>query len=1615
MPTNKYQRINELSRDTIKQITNTPEEWMKFLDTAANNYKYSFDEQVLIYVQKPEATACADIDTWNTKLKRWISKGAKGIALISNVNGRNTLRHVFDVSDTFSGLGRKSELWSVKKNYEDSIIETLENSFGELDNKGDLASSIISASYNLVDDNVQDYLTDINDVKENSFLEELDDYNVEFNFRNLLSNSVSYMILKRCGIDPTEIFTPDDFRLITNFNTNKVIARLGGATSDIAETGLREIYSTIKNLEISEKNQNRTFDKTKNINYDNNREEKNESERSNENGVEVQTSRGLSSTRPRVTTNEGDATGQVFENEVRVSEGTQKRTLHRADARWQNGRTFRRNTRNSSNESRADNSTTSRTESSERTDETREPVTMGGLDEQLQEPSRRDSNAGTNIQLSFLSEDEQISRVRELAEVENTPAFSFTQEMIDNCLTEGSGFSEGKFRIYEQFQSSLSTKENIAFLKQEYGIGGSSSIRGFDGIGHWHDSKGITLNKGYGDNAPKMLMNWNKVELRIRELISLDRYLTSDEKLEYEQYLNKKEGIVNTEIIEITENKSLEQRLLEFENEFDIFDTSDPDDEYKDNPITSDDIREQLSNKVAIHQTIQYFSEILEAENNPNDEINQKLQGFISELNDLLVERSELIQGSVVYLEDDENQYIIDRIDKDSNKVLLLDYNLYMNERTAVFFEMPYTRFKELYLSQEQNFASNEFSIVTSVNSIYYTEQPPPEEEREPLTNYISAKEIKNDYHIENETLGEGTPKEKFKWNVEAIKVLKQCENENRLATTEEQEILSKYVGWGGLPDCFDESKDNWHTEYEQLKELLTEEEYKDARASTLTAFYTPPIVIKSIYKALQNMGLQEANILEPSCGTGNFFGMIPQELSNSKLYGVELDSISGRIAKQLYQNANIQVKGYEKANLPDSFFDVAIGNVPFGNFKVNDPKYDKNNFLIHDLFFAKTLDKVRPGGVIAFITSKGTLDKESPEVRKYIAQRADLLGAIRLPNNTFTKNAGTEVTSDIIFLQKRDNMTDIMPDWVYLDKDENNITMNKYFVDNPEMILGNMEMKTTQYGRLDSTCKPYENQKLEDLLEYAITNIHAQIEDYSVENDIETEEKSIPADPDVRNFSYTLKNGRVYYRENSKMTLQELPVTTENRIKGMIALREQVRQVIDYQMQGYSDEMIHSSQERLNELYDTFTREYGLINSNSNSRAFTEDSSYDLLCSLEKLDGDGKFIGKADIFTKRTINANIEIDKVDTANEALILSIQEKAKVDLDYMQKLCNKSKDEMLKNLEGEIFLIPEYSETDTWVTADEYLSGNVREKLKIAKQFAENDERFKINVERLTEVVPKDLTAGEIGIKLGSTWIPPRVINEFVFELLETPFYCKNRINVRYSEYTSDWYVENKNIDSTNVKAYSTYGTKAINAYKIIEETLNLKDVKIFDTFIDIDGKKQRVLNKKETAIAQSKQDMIKQAFLDWVWKDADRREELTTIYNEKFNSIRPREYDGRYINFVGMNPEIKLRKHQLNAIAHVLYGKNVLLAHEVGAGKTFEMVASAMESKRLGLATKSLFVVPNHIVTQFASEFLQLYPSANILVTTKKDFELKNRKKFCSRIATGEYDAIIIRT
>ena len=868
----------------------------------------------------------------------------------------------------------------------------------------------------------------------------------------------------------------------------------------------------------------------------------------------------------------------------------------------------------------------------------------------------------------------------------------------------------------------------------------------------------------------------------------------------------------------------------------------------------------------------------------------------------------------------------------------------------------------------------------------------------------------RNQFKITNDNLGEGSPREKFNNNVEAIRVLKKCEEENRFATPQEQEILSKYVGWGGLPQAFDEKDFSWSNEYSILKNLLDEKEYSQARESTLTAFYTPPVVIRSMYKALENMGLKTGNILEPSCGVGNFIGMLPDSLEDCKLYGVELDSISGRIARQLYQKSTVAVQGYEDTNLPNSFFDVAVGNVPFGDFKVLDKKYDKHKFLIHDYFFAKTLDKIRPGGVIAFITSKGTLDKENPSVRKYIAQRADLLGAIRLPNNTFKANAGTEVTSDIIFLQKRDSITDIEPDWVYLGENDDGIKMNQYFIDNPEMILGNMEMISTRFG-YDSACIS-DGENLEDKLERAISNIHAEVKEYELD-DIGEEDNSIEADLTVRNFSYTLIDDKIYFRENSRMYPQELAMTTENRVKGLIEIRDCVRTLLEYQTEDYPDEDIKREQVKLNQLYDRFTKKYGLINSRGNNSAFSNDSSYYLLCSLEILDENGNLARKADMFTKRTIKPKTEITSVDNANDALIVSLSEKARVDITFMQKLCNMDMDKMLKDLEGEIFNVPEYGEPNHWVTADEYLSGNVREKLKIAEHFAETDERFNVNVKYLKDVQPKDLSASEISVRLGSTWIPPEDIKVFIEYLLNPSNYACQNINVHYNEATSEWWIEGKNYDKYNIKATNTYGTGRASAYKIIEDSLNLKDTRIYDYYEDENGKKVAELNKKETAIAQAKQEQIKLAFEEWIWKDPERRERLTKVYNERFNSIRPREYDGSHISFDGMNPEITLRKHQVNAIARILYGGNTLLAHEVGAGKTFEMVAAAMESKRLGLCNKSLFVVPNHIVEQFGQEFLQLYPSANVLVTTKKDFETANRKKFCSRIATGDYDAIII--
>lgn len=874
----------------------------------------------------------------------------------------------------------------------------------------------------------------------------------------------------------------------------------------------------------------------------------------------------------------------------------------------------------------------------------------------------------------------------------------------------------------------------------------------------------------------------------------------------------------------------------------------------------------------------------------------------------------------------------------------------------------------------------------------------------------------RNNFAITDDELGYGGQKEKFRNNMEAIRVLKECEFDNRLATPEEQEILSRYVGWGGLSEAFDETKDNWSKEFQELYSALSPEEYEQARASTLNAHYTSPTVIKAMYKALENMGFKHGNILEPSCGIGNFMGLLPDSMSESKMYGIELDSLTGRIAQQLYQKNSVAIQGYENTSLPDSFFDVAVGNVPFGNYKLADKKYNKHNFFIHDYFFAKTLDKVRPGGIVAFITSMGTMDKKNPSVRKYIAQRADLLGAIRLPNDAFLKNANTQVTADIIFLQKRDRMTDIMPEWVNVGKDENGLTVNQYFIDNPEMVLGEMTEESSQYGK-SITCKPYEDADLAQQLDGAIQNIHAQITEYEFDDISNDEDFSIPADPNVKNFSFCVVDGDIYFRENSVMHKVELNSTAENRIKGLIEIRDCVRQLIEYQSEDYPDDDIKAQQEKLNRLYDSFTKKYGLINSRGNSLAFSEDSSYFLLCSLEVIGENGELERKADIFTKRTIGAKKEISKVDTASEALAVSLAEKAKVDMGFMMSLTGKTEDEIVADLKNVIFLNSQYIEGsdlyNKYLTADEYLSGNVRQKLRTAQLIAQNDERYKVNVEALTAVQPKDLTAAEISVKLGSTWIPDKYIEQFTYELLDTPLYAKRQIKVRYYKPTAEWNISKKTFDRTNVKANNTYGTHRANAYKIIEDTLNQRDVRIFDYKENENGNKVAILNVKETAIAQQKQETIKQAFVDWVWKDPERREELVTLYNERFNSNRPREYDGSHITFSGMNPEIKLRQHQKNAVARIMYGGNSLLGHVVGAGKTWTMVAAAMESKRLGLCNKSLFVVPNHLTEQWASEFLQLYPAANILIATKKDFEMKNRKKFCGRIATGDYDAVII--
>ena len=1671
----KLRLITDLYGETLTQISKNPDDWMSFLECAAMNYKYPFNDQVLIYAQRPEAVACAKIEAWNKQVGRWVNRGAKGIALLSEDNGYTNLRYVFDIADTNSKFGKSFRLWSVPKPYEVDIIESLENKYGELEDKSSLGLAIKSVSKILVEDNMQDYLEDLKFYRENSSLEPMTDEAVQLLFQNALENSIAFSMIKRCGLNPNDYFTNEDFTPILAFDSYETITRLGVATSEISEMGIREIYNTIKKLRINEINKIRTFDIDKDLSYDVS-ESRKTVERRNNDEYNLHTQRRLRDTRPSDTREQDSSGGKIRNDEVKVLEREQEISIHDSIDEQSTSRTLDEYSRSSNGESRTDSIRNESQREDNRTNETTRPYEMDRLNEQLEDISRGDSSERIDLRLNnydpsqskthyvvvdekinqilsttphlrksnkeikdfiqnekdvkkraeylkgifnkdytgvivddqmygyktfdngilfwkgnFLSRDTESfvswenltyhydamillnqlnDRIEPLPSVTDQLSFidenseksvsdlEFTQEFVDRYLIEQ--HRDTKFSIYEQFSKSLSTENNINYLKNLYGISGATSTIKGAGIGVNTDYKGVRFNRGYFDaSAKEQLFKWNYIEKRIKTLIHEDRYLNSKELEEYPKWLDEKDQ--EREFIEASNN--LAEKIIEEPTEEKY--------EYQyhlgDRVYIGADEYEILS--IGISNVVLYdFRYPLFNREMSKEEFDRKVQ------------------------ENPTNDHLKVKVSNIKDNINEEPSNIEVNVKEEI--SLPIEEEPEV---QEENivpvFEKKKSNKIRSFD--IHPEIP------------ISDR---NQFKITNDNLGEGSPREKFNNNVEAIRVLKKCEEENRFATPQEQEILSKYVGWGGLPQAFDEKDSSWSNEYSILKNLLDEKEYSQARESTLTAFYTPPVVIRSMYKALENMGLKTGNILEPSCGVGNFIGMLPDSLEDCKLYGVELDSISGRIARQLYQKSTVAVQGYEDTNLPNSFFDVAVSNVPFGDFKVLDKKYDKNKFLIHDYFFAKTLDKVRPGGVIAFITSKGTLDKENPSVRKYIAQRADLLGAIRLPNNTFKANAGTEVTSDIIFLQKRDSITDIEPDWVYLGENDDGIKMNQYFIDNPEMILGNMEMISTRFG-YDSACIS-DSEKLEDKLERAISNIHAEVKEYELD-DIGEEDNSIEADLTVRNFSYTLIDDKIYFRENSRMYPQELAMTTENRVKGLIEIRDCVRTLLEYQTEDYPDEDIKREQVKLNQLYDRFTKKYGLINSRGNNSAFSNDSSYYLLCSLEILDENGNLARKADMFTKRTIKPKTEITSVDNANDALIVSLSEKARVDITFMQKLCNMDMDKMLKDLEGEIFNVPEYGEPNHWVTADEYLSGNVREKLKIAEHFAEIDESFNVNVKYLKEVQPKDLSASEISVRLGSTWIPPKDIKVFIEYLLNPSNYACQNINVHYNEATSEWWIEGKNYDKYNIKATNTYGTGRASAYKIIEDSLNLKDTRIYDYYEDENGKRVAELNKKETAIAQAKQEQIKLAFEEWIWKDPERRERLTKIYNERFNSIRPREYDGSHISFDGMNPEITLRKHQVNAIARILYGGNTLLAHEVGAGKTFEMVAAAMESKRLGLCNKSLFVVPNHIVEQFGQEFLQLYPSANVLVTTKKDFETANRKKFCSRIATGDYDAIII--
>ena len=1595
----KTEEYLALAQRTANGLTRYWESWTDYLTTASRLYKYSFPDQLMIYAQRPDATACADYDIWNNRMNRYVRRGSKGIALLDESSGYPRLHYVFDVSDT--GVRRNSrdpERWEMNDDLFKPVSEMLTAEYGISHER--LSQQLVNIAEKLVNDYWDNNSGDILNIVDGSFFDDYDSSGKELQFKAAATMSVTYTLLERCGFEPEGYFDKDDFQAIHTFSTPDAVYALGAATSDISREVLRKIERTVK-----------TTTRRRNV----------ERMEEYEQQSELHEDRGLPAPEPDPQPAE-DPAGQVRQDAPELPEAVSPGTVQ-FDAPERDAVPASDGTGADGREpDAADDGRTAEAEPGP--GQSAEPTDVGAAHEQSESAGRGTGDDGADLQLSFLdavlpTEAQQIEKI-DRAESEKTPsAFSLSQSEIENELRRhGSGFAGGKQRIMALYQTQPDRKLRAKALAKEYGIGGHShdfldGSRGFVN----HDWKGLEFDH-YPDHQ-KITLKWAQVEKYIDLMIQSDRYLTDEEK---EQRATRQEASnynVGDEVVVDLPTRTIEG-AIGYVGETDVrIDTSAHGQSWDNEVINKQQFEQGLRQSataqrvdkmLAQAEAIAKESEVPEYERFSVRKVVDGKMPLFAIWDDLYDDYYETNHAVPQFSNEKQAESYLENLkkevaDREAAEWLKVEHAKFLADKDEP--EPSDEELDELPISTVIDGEVQTFPDAAALDKAVNAEP-----ESEPVGNF----------HITDEHLGEGGAKQKYARNIEAIKTLFQLEQEHRGATAEEQQVLSQYVGWGGLADAFDPGKDSWAKEYTELKGLLSEDEYAAARSSTLNAHYTSPTVIRGIYDAVERMGFRSGNILEPSMGVGNFFGMLPDTMQDSRLYGVELDSITGRIAKMLYPQADITVAGFETTDRRD-FYDLAVGNVPFGQYKVNDKAYNKLGFSIHNYFFAKAIDQVRPGGVVAFVTSRYTMDSKDSTARKHMAERADLLGAIRLPNNAFRANAGTDVVSDIIFLQKRDRPIDHEPDWVQLGKTEDGFAINQYFADHPEMVLGELTTESTPYGH-DLTVAPIEGAVLADQLTEAVQHIEGQYVEVEVETpdvaDAEVERKTLPADPDVKNFSYAVVDGEVYYRENSIMTQVELSDNAKARVTGMVELRQIVNQLIQEQLDDYPDEDIKATQAKLNTAYDAFTAKYGLLNDRKNGRLFEDDSSYYLLCSLENLDENKQLKSKADMFTKRTIRPERTVTSVDTPSEALAVSIGEHGRVDLPYMAELLGSPGDyeRITTELQGVIFKDPSADADEPeagWQTADEYLSGNVRNKLRMAQLAAESHPEFKINVEALTKAQPKDLEASEIDIRLGATWLNPAIVQQFMMETFQPPYRIRynNLIQVRYSPFTSEWRIGNKSAAGMyDIMSTETYGTHRANAYKILEDTLNLRDCRIYDT-IEEDGKERRVLNQKETMLAQQKQQAIKDTFAGWVWQDPQRRNLLVKQYNELFNSTRPREYDGSHIHFVGMNPEINLREHQRNAVAHVLYGGNTLLAHEVGAGKSFEMAASAMESKRLGLCQKSLFVVPNHLTEQWASEFLRLYPNSKLLVTSKKDFEPANRKRFCARIATGDYDAVII--